>query len=69
MAAACVWQRWFAERRIAWLRMRYDSAAAEPTAEVARICVALGVAEPVARRLISGGAKRTDAAHAAWMLR
>lgn len=50
-----VWQRWFAEPGITALRMGYDNAAADLTAEVARMCVALGVAEPIAWQSLSRG--------------
>lgn len=61
------WRHWFAMRGIVPLRIAYDSLAVDPTAEVSRICAALGVARPVAGSLRPGGAKLADATSAAWM--
>lgn len=61
------WLRWFAAQGIVPLRIGYDNLSADPVAEVARICAALGVAEPVAGRLRPGVAKLADAVSAAWM--
>ena len=61
------WRHWFAEQGIAPLRIEYDSLSVDPVAEVARICAALGVAEPVVGSLRPGVAKLADATSAAWM--
>lgn len=61
------WQHWFAVEGIAPLQIGYDSLAADPVAEVARICADLGVAVPVAGRLRPGVGKLADATNAAWV--
>ncbi len=61
------WLRWFAAQGIAPLRIGYDDLSADPVAEVARICAALGVAEPAAGSLLPGVAKLADATSMAWM--
>ncbi len=61
------WQHWFAAQGIAPLRIGYDSLAADAVAEVARICAALGVAEPARGSLQPGVAKLADAVSADWM--
>ncbi|MDZ4311915.1 MAG: Stf0 family sulfotransferase [Cypionkella sp.] len=61
------WLDWFAEQGIVPLRVEYDSLSADPVAEVARICAALGVAAPVTGGLIPGVAKLADAVSADWM--
>lgn len=61
------WRHWFAAEGIAPLQIGYDSLSADPTAEVARICAALGVAEPARGSLLPGVAKLADAVSVAWM--
>lgn len=61
------WLHWFAAQGIVPLRIGYDSLSADPVAEVARVCAALGVAEPVTGSLRPGVAKLADAVSAAWM--
>ncbi len=61
------WLRWFAAQGIAPLRISYDNLSADPVAEVARICAALDVAEPVVGSLRPGVAKLADAVSADWM--
>ncbi len=66
-ALDAAWLHWFAAQGIAPLRISYDSLAADPVAEVARICAALGVVEPVAASLRPGVAKLADAVSTDWM--
>ncbi|MEO5614457.1 MAG: Stf0 family sulfotransferase [Cypionkella sp.] len=66
-ALDAAWLHWFAAQGIAPLRIFYDSLAADPVAEVARICAALGVVEPVAGSLRPGVAKLADAVSTDWM--
>jgi len=63
------WQRWFAVEGIRPLRISYDDLSADLTAEVARICVALGVTPPLAGSLRPQVAKLADASSADWMRR
>ena len=54
---------------ISELRISYDDLSADPTAEVARICAALGVTPPLAGSLRPRVARLADASSADWMRR
>jgi LPS sulfotransferase NodH len=67
--ADAAWQRWFDAQAIQPLRLRYGDLAADPQAEVARICAAMGVAAPALGALRPEVAKLADAVNADWIAR
>ena len=68
-ALDAAWHDWFATQGIAPLRLDYDSLAAAPAAEIARICAALDLPAPDPARLIPSVAPLADATSRAWAAR
>ncbi len=63
------WRTWFEEQGIEPLRIGYESLSANPVEAVARVCKALGVAEPASARVKAGVAKLADAISLEWKRR
>lgn len=63
------WIDWFAAEKIAPMTIGYENLAADPAAEVSRICAALGQPSPAPGSLKPGVAKLADAVSLGWMRR
>lgn len=63
------WQEWFAAEAITPLRIDYDTLAADPAAQTARILQALGLPRASATRLTPGLARMSDALSQDWIAR
>ena len=63
------WLAWFDAQGIEPLRIGYESLSANPVAAVARVCRALGVAEPTPDSVKAGVAKLADAVTLEWKRR
>lgn len=63
------WQAWFAADGIAPLRIDYDTLAADPAAQAARVLRALGLPPAPAHRLTPGVARMSDALTRDWIAR
>ncbi|MEZ5794405.1 Stf0 family sulfotransferase [Albidovulum sp.] len=63
------WLGWFAAAGVTPLRIGYEALAANPAAEIGRICDALGLAAPAPGTLRPGVAPLADATNSAWIAR
>ena len=63
------WQDWFAAEGIAPLQIDYDTLAADPAAQTARILHALGLPHALATRLTPGVARMSDPLSQDWITR
>ncbi|WP_373355408.1 Stf0 family sulfotransferase [Pseudoroseicyclus sp. CXY001] len=69
LAEEADWEAWFAEAGVEPLRLTYESLAADPETEVARILAALGQPVAAASGLEPGVAKIADALNRDWAAR
>lgn len=66
---AARWHDWFAREGITPITLTYEDLAADPAATLARVCLALGVAQPPAGQIRPGVARLADALNHDWAAR